>query len=48
MKYEVWAKINKKWVLIETFTNLQKANHKMREMVYLYGAEAASVERSSK
>jgi len=43
-KYQVWAKFNGKWKLIETFDNSRLAKRKMRELVYLYYAEAATIE----
>lgn len=45
MKYVVYAKFNCKWVKVKEFTDLRSANRAMREQVYLFGAEAASVEK---
>ena len=47
MKYVVYAKFNKKWVKIREFVNLKDANHEMRKQVYLFNAEAASVEKEN-
>ena len=43
--YTVYAKFNHKWVKIKSFTELKDAKIEMRKQVYLFNAEAASMER---
>lgn len=44
-KYTVYAKFNGKWKKIKTFDDCKAAKIEMRKQVYLWFAEAATVER---
>lgn len=44
-KYTVYAKFNGKWKKIKTFDDCKTAKIEMRKQVYLWFAEAATVER---
>jgi len=43
--FVVYAKFNHKWIRIKAFEKLEDANKEMREQVFLFKAEAASVEK---
>lgn len=45
IKYTVYAKFNGKWKKIKTFDDRKAAKIEMRKQVYLWFAEAATVER---
>lgn len=47
IKYTVYAKFNGQWKKIKTFDNRKAAKIEMRKQVYLWFAEAATVEEET-